>query len=96
MKDQLEQIRADAETAIQEATSLQLLDEVRVKFLGRKGKITEVLRGLGQLTPEERPKIGQMANEVKSALAELIEGRKQALSEAEGEQRAQRDRADLS
>ena len=64
-REQLEQIRAEAEAAMENAASLQELDAVRVKYLGKKGELTAVLKTMGKLSPEERPKVGQMANEVR-------------------------------
>lgn len=70
MKAQLAKIKEDAVKALQDADSLELLNEMRVKFLGKKGLLTQVLRGMGSLTAEERPVIGQLANETR----EFIEG----------------------
>lgn len=68
--------------AIASAVDLAALDEVRVSILGKKGSLTGVLRGLGQLSAEERPAVGKTANEVREALEAALEERKQALSAA--------------
>ena len=96
MKEKLEQIRAEGLAAIDAVDSLQTLEEVRVKYVGRKGLVTEVLRGLGQVSAEERPALGQAANEVKAALTQVLDQRKAELEAAEVEKRAQAARADLS
>ena len=77
MKENLEQIRSEALAAIHaDGADLEAL---RVKYLGKKGELTAVLRGMGQLTPEERPVIGQVANEVRADIEEAMAARKEAL-----------------
>jgi len=85
MKDKLERAQADALAMVAAAESLQALEEARVKCLGRKGAITEVLRGLGQVAPADRPALGQAANEAKKAIAAVIEARKEELEAADSE-----------
>ena len=70
MRERLEQIKNTALEAIQNADSLKVLDDLRVQYSGKKGELTAVLRGMKDLTAEERPVVGQIANEVR----ELIEG----------------------
>lgn len=96
MKERLDQAREQALEALQSADSLAALDEIRVKYLGRKGVLTEILRGLGKVAPEERPAIGQAANEVKAAVAAAVEARKAGLQQREADARAQKNRVDLS
>ena len=72
MKEQLENILKEAENKISEAKSLQLIDEIRVKYLGKKGELTSVLRGMGGLSAEERPVIGQLANTVREAIEKRL------------------------
>ncbi len=79
MKEQLEQIRKSAISAMDAAADANELDALRVKFLGKKGELTAILKQMGGLSPEERPKMGQIANEVRSALEEKIELRKNEL-----------------
>ena len=68
--------------AVAKATSTQELDEVRVQYLGKKGELTALLKGLGKLTPEERPQAGAKINEAKQALQEKINARKTELESA--------------
>lgn len=82
MQEQLQALRQDAEGKIQAASDLRELEQIRVAYLGKKGPITEVLRGMGKLPKEERPKIGQMANEVREAITGQLE-KKQAYMEEE-------------
>jgi len=72
VKAQLEKIRLEAKNALQECESLEKLTELRIKYLGKKGELTQVLRGMGQLSAEERPVIGQLANEIRDELNELL------------------------
>ena len=65
---ELEQIASSAQTAIAAATELSVLDELRVEYLGKKGKVTGLLKGLGALSAEERPAAGAKINEVKQSL----------------------------
>ncbi len=87
MKNQLEQIRAAALAAIAEAADGKAVEELRVKYLGKKGEITAILKQMGSLSAEERPVMGQLANEVRAAIeaaiAESAEKMKAAALEAQ-------------
>lgn len=83
INDQLRQLLSDGLAAVLETEDLRSLDAVRVAYLGKKGTLTSVLRGLGQLSAEERPAAGKTANEVREALEAAIEHRRSALSSAE-------------
>ena len=82
MKEQLLAIRKSAEEKLASLTSLQELEDVRVGILGKKGELTQVLRQMGGLSAEERPVIGQLANDVRSFIETKIEEQKAALSAA--------------
>ena len=73
MKQQLEAIRKAALEAIAAAATAEELDALRVRYLGKKGELTAVLKQMGKLSAEERPVIGQLANEVRAALEASIE-----------------------
>ncbi|WP_297722410.1 phenylalanine--tRNA ligase subunit alpha [Intestinimonas sp.] len=75
MKEQLANIRATALAAFDAANDSAALDALRVQYLGKKGELTAVLKQMGKLTAEERPAMGQLANEVRSALEEALERR---------------------
>ncbi|HEO70388.1 MAG TPA: phenylalanine--tRNA ligase subunit alpha [Candidatus Hydrogenedentes bacterium] len=96
MKEKLNEIRNQALAEAKLADSLQALDRVRVAYLGRKGAMTDIMRGMGGLTPEERPAVGQLANEVKATIAEALEARKTELERAEADKEAEKNRVDLS
>ena len=70
MKEKLEQIRAAAAEQLNAVGAD--LEAIRIRFLGKKGELTAVLRGMGQLSAEERPVIGQLANEVREYIERLI------------------------
>ncbi|SOC57312.1 phenylalanyl-tRNA synthetase, alpha subunit [Chromohalobacter canadensis] len=94
--DHLPQLVAEARAAIERAQDVQALDEVRVHFLGKKGEITALLKSLGQLPPEERPKAGEQINEAKQILSGELDARKQTLKDAELDARLARERIDVT
>ncbi|MBB1485834.1 phenylalanine--tRNA ligase subunit alpha [Oceanospirillum sediminis] len=71
-----------AQTAIAEAGDAQALDQIRVQYLGKKGEVTQLLKGLGKLSPEERPVAGDKINKAKDALLQELNVRRTALEEA--------------
>ena len=75
MKEQIAKIREDAIQKIKDVKDLQTLNEIRVKFLGKKGELTAVLRGMGALSAEERPKIGELINLTKQEIYEIFQTR---------------------
>ena len=87
MKQQLEEIKSRAAAALANAKRPQEIDELRVRFLGKKGELTGILKQMGKLSPEERPVIGQLANEVRSWIETDIETR---LTEIKASQMAAR------
>ncbi len=87
MKEQLEKIRAEAVRAVQAATDEDAVEQVRLRYLGRKGELTAVLRGMRYVSPQERPAIGALVNSIRDELeAEIGE----ALSSAQAAARARR------
>lgn len=80
--ENLELLADEAQQAIQQADDLAALDHVRVEFLGKKGKLTELLKGLGKLSAEERPAAGARINEVKQQVQDQINVRRDSLEEA--------------
>ena len=81
MKEQLEAIRKSALDAVAETRTAADLEAVRVRYLGKKGELTAVLKQMGKLSPEERPVMGQLANDVRAALETAIEARSDALAQ---------------
>jgi phenylalanyl-tRNA synthetase alpha chain len=92
----LEQLRTEAESAIDAAGSAAELEELRVRYLGRKSELTQALRSIGELPPEQRGPVGKGANEVKGALEALIERRSGELDASELDRRLAEDRIDVT
>lgn len=82
MKEQLAQIKQQAMEALQQAQTPAQLEELRVRFLGKKGELTAVLKQMGKLSPEERPVMGQLANTVRAEIEEMLEKQKAAAQAA--------------
>lgn len=82
MKEQLNQIRLNAEKQLEEVKSLDKIEEFRIKFLGKKGELTAVMKGMGGLSAEERPIIGQLANEVRTFIENAIEDKKETIQKS--------------
>lgn len=96
MREQLERLKNEALQHIAGASDEQGLQDVRVRFLGRKGELTALMKGLGSLSPEERPLVGQVVNSVKDQLEAALE---QALSDARDREvafRLQSERIDVT
>lgn len=82
LEAQLEQIKQEARSAIVLALDLDTLEQLRVKYMGKKGPIPQVLSGMGKLNPADRPKVGARANEVKDAIQTALDDRKTTLQAA--------------
>jgi len=96
MKEKLTAIQAQAEQAIVAAESLADLEEIRLRFLGKKGELTSLLRQMGSLPPEERPGVGKLANEVRDALETALARAHQDLAREEQERKLAREKVDIS
>ena len=96
MKDQLAKIRAEALSAFEGVQDAARLDELRVKYLGKKGELTGVLKMMGRLSPEERPVMGQLANDVRAALENALEACSQKLEAAALERRLRDEALDVT
>ena len=72
MREKLVRLQEQARQDLRRISSLDDLNEFRIKYMGKKGELTQVLRGMGQLSPEERPVIGQMANVVRDWLEQEL------------------------
>ena len=96
MKAELEALQTDALGEIAQCAGLRALDDARVKYLGRKGRVTEILRGLGKVAPEDRPAMGQAANILKTFITEALETRKSALEAGAESERESKEAVDLS
>ena len=92
----IEDILESAKLAISAASDLPGLDEVRVGFLGKKGELTSLLKGLGRLEPAERPQAGALINQAKSAVQILLDERKAQLEQSQLAQRLSADAIDVT
>ena len=94
MKETLEKIKV---AAMRELESVNAdVESIRVRFLGKKGELTAVLRGMGALTPEERPAVGQLANEVRAALEQAVDSVSKKLEQAALERRLRDEAVDVT
>ena len=82
IRETLTALEAEAVAAVAAAADQQALEQVRVRFLGRKGALSTILRGLADLDPADRPAVGKLANDVKQRLEAAFEGRREALEAA--------------
>ena len=96
MKKMLESLREASRRAIEEAVDMDALEALRVRYLGKKGELTAVLKQMGKLSAEERPVIGQLANEVRSILEASIEERGKLLKEKAMEQKLLAETVDVT
>jgi len=96
VKARLEELRAEALQELQGVETPAALNDLRVKYLGKKGALTEILRGMGALSAEERPVIGQVANDVRSAIESVIEEKAAAFQEAETNNRLMAETIDVT
>ena len=96
MKERLEALKQEALQELSGVESQQELNDLRVKYLGKKGPLTEVLRGMGALSAEERPVIGQVANDVRAAIEAVIEEKQAAYTKQETENRLRAEMIDVT
>ncbi len=96
MQAQLNKILEEAKAQLKEASTLAQTDEIRVKLLGKKGKLTEILRGMGKLSPEERKTTGQMANKVRAEVEKLLEEKFEAVKAAAKEAQFKIEKIDVT
>ncbi|MYL72257.1 phenylalanine--tRNA ligase subunit alpha [Halobacillus litoralis] len=96
MKERLEELQQEALAKVEQANSVQGLKDVRVEYLGKKGPITEVLRGMGKLSKEERPVIGQLANDVRENIAQAIEKKQTSLEDEALEKQLEEESIDVT
>src|SRR5436190_7095870 len=92
----LDSLRQEAESAIAAAATTAELEELRVRYLGRKAELTQTLRSIGELPPEQRGPVGKQANQVRVALEGLLDSRTRELADAELDRRLVEDRVDVT
>jgi phenylalanyl-tRNA synthetase alpha chain len=96
MLERIEKLRAEAQAAIEAAEDSAGLEELRVRYLGRKAELTTILRGVKDLAPEDRGPVGKMGNLARRSLEELLETRAEQLSAAEIDRALAEDRIDVT
>ena len=96
MEEKINQIRKEAEEEISKIEDIHALNEIRVKVLGKKGKLTEILRGMGSLSSEERPVIGNLVNKVRDEIEGLITSKETELKKKELQEKLQSEKIDVT
>ena len=96
MKERLEQIKAEALKQIQGSDALDKLNEIRISYLGKKGELTAVLKGMKDVAAEDRPKVGQMVNDVRGEIERVLEEAKVRMENAVLEERMKRETIDVT
>ena len=96
LKESIEKIKEKSIKDIKELKDSKALEELRIKYLGKKGELTAVLRGMKDLAPEERPIIGNLVNEVRDNLEELISKRQEEFKKEELNKRLENEKIDIT
>ena len=96
MKEKIEEIKKQSIKEIENCTTQKELNELKVKYLGKKGELTTVLRGMGALSPEERPIIGSLVNQVRDKLNELFTEKEENFKKKELEKRLLTEKIDIT
>ena len=96
MKEKLEKIRQEALAKIAETNALDKLNDIRVSYLGKKGELTEVLKGMKDVAAEERPKVGQLVNDTRNIIEEKLEEMKSKLAAAAREKQLREEVIDVT
>src|SRR3954468_21275845 len=96
MKDRIDELRSEGESAVAAAADSAALEDVRVHYLGRKAELPNLLRGVARLPPEERGAVGRAANEARKALEAALDARRAVLEAAERAPRLPADVVDVT
>ena len=96
MKEKIMQIKDSAKKELEEVQDLKELNDIKVKILGKKGELTQVLRGMGTLSAEERPVIGSLVNEVRDELEKIINEKENYFEEVELNKKLESERIDVT
>ncbi len=96
MQEQLNRILEEAKAQMAKAKTQAETDEIRVKLLGKKGELTQILRGMGKLSPEERKETGQMANKVRSQIEGMLNDKFEAVKQAAKEAQFKIEKVDVT
>ncbi|HHU76465.1 MAG TPA: phenylalanine--tRNA ligase subunit alpha [Firmicutes bacterium] len=96
MNERIEELRAQFQQGIDAAPNLEALEKLRVKFLGKKGEVTTLMRGMGKLPADERPLFGKLLNEFKGFAEKMLDNQKKQLKEKDASQRWEKERLDIT
>lgn len=96
MKEQIQNIKKDFFEQIEQISEIDGLEKLRIEFLGKKGKMTNTLKGMGKLSKEERPVVGKLANQVSSEIKNAIDEKREALENALLKEKLKREIIDIS
>lgn len=96
MRERLQELKSEALEKIRSSSNLKELNDLRVSYLGKKGPITEVLRGMGKLSAEERPKIGALANTIRENISEVITEKRNDLEKAAVQKQLESETIDVT
>jgi len=96
LEKMLNEIRERVLAEVGSAEATAQLEDIRVKVLGKKGELTALLRGMGKLAPEERPRVGQLVNEVRVAIEEAMAERSEKLAKKEKDARLASETIDVT
>ncbi|MDF2889366.1 MAG: phenylalanyl-tRNA synthetase, alpha subunit, partial [Lacrimispora sp.] len=96
MKDQLEKIKQEALKQIEASDALEKLSDIKVAYLGKKGELTSVLKSMKDVTPEDRPKIGQMVNEAREAIEGKLDAAMNSLMKKAREEQLKKEVIDVT
>ncbi|MDY3118493.1 MAG: phenylalanine--tRNA ligase subunit alpha [Peptoniphilus sp.] len=96
MKELLEKLKSDATSAIEDAKRIDELEKIRLQYFGKKGELTQILKGLGKLPKEERPVVGSYANEVREKVQEKLDEKIVSLKEGAYETRMEEEYLDVT
>ena len=96
MKEKLEAIKEKTKKEVEEIQNLQTLNELRVRILGKKGELTEILRGMKDLSPEERPQVGALVNTVRDEIETVLAKTEEILKQKELEKKLEEEKIDIT
>ncbi|TLS39168.1 phenylalanine--tRNA ligase subunit alpha [Pseudalkalibacillus caeni] len=96
MKERLQALKEEAVSKIEEASNVKEIQDIRVAYLGKKGPITEILRGMGKLPAEERPKMGQLGNEIRAIISDKLDEKMEQLEKAAVAEKLKKETIDVT
>jgi phenylalanyl-tRNA synthetase alpha chain len=96
MKEKLQQIAESARQSIEKAQSPEKLNDARLMFLGKKGELTQILKSMKDVSPEDRPKVGQLVNDARSHIEKMLEESRKKLEAAALEEKMKREVIDVT